>query len=156
MVDEVKNVKDEYRVIYDRDETGWWTARVPEVRGCHTQGRTVEEARRRIREALSLFVDNAKTATLRDEPQLPANATRAIHNYVALHQRAEADARRALEAGRVAVRLLQSAPLKMSGRDTAGVLGISHQRVHQLTHSRMATNPAHAQRAHGKYGRRHR
>ena len=43
-----------YRVAYERDKSGWWIATVRGVRGCHTQGRTVDEARRRIREALGL------------------------------------------------------------------------------------------------------
>jgi predicted RNase H-like HicB family nuclease len=51
---------------YERDEAGWWVASVRKVRGCHTQGRTVDEARRRIREALELFVDDARKATLID------------------------------------------------------------------------------------------
>ena len=38
-----------YHVPYERDESGWWVASVREVRGCHTQGRTVDEARRRER-----------------------------------------------------------------------------------------------------------
>ena len=46
-----------YRVAYERDESGWWVATVRGVRGCHTQGRTVDEAQRRIREALGLFVE---------------------------------------------------------------------------------------------------
>ena len=49
-----------YRVAYERDESGWWVASVSGVRGCHTQGRTVDEARRRIREALQSFVDDAR------------------------------------------------------------------------------------------------
>ena len=44
-------------MVYERDESGWWAATVRGVRVCHTQGRTVDEARRRIREALELFVD---------------------------------------------------------------------------------------------------
>jgi predicted RNase H-like HicB family nuclease len=52
-----------YRVAYERDESGWWVATVRGVRGCHTQGRTVDEARRRIREALGLFVDDARRAS---------------------------------------------------------------------------------------------
>ena len=52
-----------YRVAYERDESGWWVATVRGVRGCHTQGRTVDEARRRIREALELagFTELFKT-----------------------------------------------------------------------------------------------
>ncbi len=54
-----------YRVAYERDDSGWWVvATVRGVRGCHTQGRTVDEARRRIREALDLFVDDARKVPL--------------------------------------------------------------------------------------------
>ena len=56
-----------YRVAYERDESGWWVATVRGVRGCHTQGRTVDEARRRIREALELFVDDARKAPIVDD-----------------------------------------------------------------------------------------
>ena len=37
-----------YRVTYERDESGWWVAAVRGVRCSHTQGRTVDEARRRL------------------------------------------------------------------------------------------------------------
>ena len=46
---------------YERDESGWWVASVRGLRGCHTQGRTVHEARRRIVEAMELFVSDART-----------------------------------------------------------------------------------------------
>ena len=48
----VEEAMKSYRVAYERDESGWWVASVRGVRGCHTQGRTVDEARRRIREAV--------------------------------------------------------------------------------------------------------
>jgi predicted RNase H-like HicB family nuclease len=53
-------------------------ATVRGVRGWHTQGRTVDEARRRIREGLELFVDDARKARLVDDVKLPSAATRAI------------------------------------------------------------------------------
>lgn len=121
-----------YHVAYRRDESGWWVATVREVRGCHTQGRTVEEARRRIREALELFVEDAPSARLVDDVKLPAAAARAIHAYATLRKRADQQNRRAALAARRAVRLLRTGTLKMSARDAANVLGISHQRVHQL------------------------
>jgi predicted RNase H-like HicB family nuclease len=43
-------------VADERDESGWRVASVRRVRGCHTQGCTVDEAQRRIREALELFI----------------------------------------------------------------------------------------------------
>jgi len=123
-----------YRVVFSRDESGWWQARVPQVRGCHTQGRTVEEARRRIREALSLFVEDAEGATLVDDIRMPIAAKRAVREYRALRTRVEQDEREASLAARAAVKILRSTPgLRLSLRDAAGVLGVSYQRVHQLT-----------------------
>ena len=58
-----------YNVTYLRDESKWWVASVREVPGCHSQGQTIDEARRRVREALELFVDDAKSATLVDQGQ---------------------------------------------------------------------------------------
>jgi predicted RNase H-like HicB family nuclease len=40
--------------------------------GCHTYGRTIDQARDRIREALGLFVSNAETATIEDDVRMPA------------------------------------------------------------------------------------
>ena len=121
-------------MAYERDESGWWVARVREVRGCHTQGRTVDEARRRIREAMDLFVDDARSAKLIDDVKLPATAVKAIRAYTTLRKRADREDRRASLAARRAVRLLRGGKLKMSARDAARLLGVSHQRVHQLVH----------------------
>ena len=121
-----------YHVDYERDPVGWWVASVRRIRGCHTQGRTVEEARRRIREALGLFVDDAKAAELVDHVRLPAPAAKAIRDYASLRRKASEQDRRANAAARRAVRILRSGRLKMSGRDAARLLGLSHQRVHQL------------------------
>ena len=123
-----------YHVAYERDKSGWWVASVREVRGCHTQGRTVDEARRRIREAMDLFVDNARAAKLIDDVKLPATAAKAIRAYTTLRKRADREDRRASLAARRAVRLLRGGKLKMSARDAARLLGVSHQRVHQLVH----------------------
>ena len=122
-----------YRVAYERDESGWWVATVRGVRGCHTQGRTVDEARRRIREALELFVDDARKAPIVDDVKLPTAATRAIRAYASLRKKADEEDRRAARAARRAVRVLRTGKLKMSARDAARLLGLSHQRVHQLT-----------------------
>jgi predicted RNase H-like HicB family nuclease len=53
-----------YTVKIERDESGAWIARVPEVPGCHTYGRSLRQAKHRIREALSLWVDDADRAEL--------------------------------------------------------------------------------------------
>ena len=129
----VEEAMKSYRVAYERDESGWWVASVRRVRGCHTQGRTVDEARRRIREALELFVHDAHKAAIVDEVKLPSTATKAIRAYASLRKKADEEDRRAARAARRAVRVLRTGKLKMSARDAARLLGLSHQRVHQLT-----------------------
>lgn len=114
-------------------ESGWWVASVRGVRGCHTQGRTVDEARRRIVEAMELFVDGARRAKIVDDVKLPSGAAKALRTYATLRKRADEEDRRAAQAARRAVRVLRGGRLKMSARDAARLLGLSHQRVHQLT-----------------------
>jgi predicted RNase H-like HicB family nuclease len=126
----VEEVVKTYHVTYERDESGWWVASVRELRGCHTQGRTVDEARRRIVEAMELFIDNARSAKIVADLKLPAAAKKAIRAYSTLRKRAEQQERRAALAARRAVRVLRGGRLKMSARDAARVLGLSHQRVH--------------------------
>jgi predicted RNase H-like HicB family nuclease len=124
-----------YRVAYERDESGWWVASVRGVRGCHTQGRTVDEARRRIVEAMELFVDDARKARIVDHVRLPRSAAEAVKAYTTLRKKAADDDRRAAIAARRAVRVLRGGRLKISARDAARLLGLSHQRIHQLTHA---------------------
>src|SRR5712691_381184 len=83
----VEEIVKTYRIAYERDESGWWVASVRGVRGCHTQGRTVDEARRRTVEAMELFVADARRANSLDEVDWPANAARGLRTYTALLER---------------------------------------------------------------------
>jgi predicted RNase H-like HicB family nuclease len=121
-----------YRVRYTRDESGWWQAAIPAVQGCHTQGRTIEEARRRIREALGLFVDNAINATLKDDVQMPKAVADVVKRYRTARLRADREQQHASATARRAVKALARGRLHLSRRDAAEVLGISAQRVQQL------------------------
>jgi len=114
-----------YRVVYGLDESGHWIATVPRVKGCHTYGRSLSEARARIREALGLFVDDAARAELTDEIRLPAEMRRLVVSFRAARERAESERKQA----EVAARQLAE---RLSRRDAAELLNISHQRVQQL------------------------
>ena len=81
-----------------------------------------------------LSVDDARSAKLVDEVKLPATAAKAIRAYARLRKRADQEDRRAALAARRDVRLLRGGKLKMSARDAARLLDVSHQRVHQLAH----------------------
>ena len=54
----------EFVVVIERDEDGWYVASVPELRGCHTQARSLDTLSKRIKEAivLCLQVTNEHTA----------------------------------------------------------------------------------------------
>jgi len=124
-----------YTARYRRDETGWWVATIKEVPGCHTQGRTIDQARRRIREALSLFVDDSEKAQLLDDIVLPAGARALLNRVRATRKRAEEEATKLQESTTQAAKLLTN-DLGVSVRDAGELLGLSHQRVQQLTASK--------------------
>ena len=44
-------------VMIERDEDGWLVASIPELRGCHTQARTMDELIERITEAAELCLE---------------------------------------------------------------------------------------------------
>jgi len=120
-----------YRVVLERDETGAWIATVPSVPGCHTYGRSLVEARRRAREALALWVDDATDAELMDDVRLPHDAVAAVRLSLGARKKL-ASARDAAGLATVdAVRRLVD-ELGLGVRDAAYLLGLSHQRVQQL------------------------
>ncbi len=120
-----------YRAVFERDESGAWIVRIPATRGCHTYGRTLDQARRRIREALSLWVDDADEAVIEEEIRLPAAARVALQRAKRARERADRERSRAQEeTERTARALLDEVGIGM--RDAGELLGISHQRVQQL------------------------
>jgi predicted RNase H-like HicB family nuclease len=124
-----------YRVVFERDESGAWIARVPSVPGCHTYGRTIDQARRRIREAIGLWVEDADSAELVEDIRLPARAKDALRRST--RARAAAEHRREVAhvaTTRAAKVLVED--LHLSLRDAGDLLGLSYQRVLQLVRER--------------------
>jgi len=47
----------QFDVVIERDEEGYYVASVPQLPGCHTQARSLDEVTQRIREAVELCLE---------------------------------------------------------------------------------------------------
>lgn len=56
-----KTIKElQFKVLIEQDEDGMYIASVPELPGCYTQGKTLEQVRTRIKEAIELVLEADK------------------------------------------------------------------------------------------------
>jgi predicted RNase H-like HicB family nuclease len=119
-----------YTAIFERDESGLWLARIASIRGCHTYGRTLEQARTRLREALGLWIDRPEDAVITEAIRLPADLRTAIQRSRRTRERAEREQENAQTETRAAAEALVEEGVSL--RDAGELLGLSHQRVQQL------------------------
>lgn len=49
-----------FTVLIEQDEDGMYIAKVPDIPGCYTQGKTVEQAIERVREAIQVCLEAEK------------------------------------------------------------------------------------------------
>jgi predicted RNase H-like HicB family nuclease len=47
----------EFSVVIEKDEDGYFVATVPELRGCHTQAKSLDRLMKRIKEAVELCLE---------------------------------------------------------------------------------------------------
>ena len=52
-----------FNVIVERDSEGYYVASVPELRGCHTQARSLDVLMKRIQEAIELCLEDERRKT---------------------------------------------------------------------------------------------
>ncbi len=50
-----------FHVIVERDEDGWYVGTVAELLGCHTQAKSLDQLRERIREAILAYLGPRKS-----------------------------------------------------------------------------------------------
>ena len=120
-----------YRIHLERDESGAWLVRSPDVPGFHTYGRSLRQARDRAREALSLWVEDAGDADLEFRYQLPKGWREATRKLQQARTRANTAETEARDLATQVARYLTGV-CGLSLRDTGELLGLSHQRVQQL------------------------
>jgi predicted RNase H-like HicB family nuclease len=52
-----ENMKRIFNVVIEQDEDGYYVGNVPELPGCHTQAKSLDELRERIKEAIELYLE---------------------------------------------------------------------------------------------------
>lgn len=119
-----------YTAVYDYDaDDNAWNVRIKGLTGCQTYGRSLRQAQSRIREALAVWLDTSPTElAIRD--QFPAELASVAGDVVRARSAAERAGAKAQQQTIEAVKALTD--LGLSRRDAAELLGLSHQRVHQL------------------------
>jgi predicted RNase H-like HicB family nuclease len=50
-------MKREFTVVIERDEDGYFIGTVPQLKGCHTQAKSLDELMERVREAVLLCLE---------------------------------------------------------------------------------------------------
>jgi predicted RNase H-like HicB family nuclease len=119
-----------YVAVFERDRgSDAWLVHIKGIEACHTYGRTLRQAQARIREALAAWLDR-KPDELVITPEWPLELMRLASDVSQARYSAErAGHEAAAKTARAAKKLER---MGLSRRDTADVLGISHQRVQQL------------------------
>ena len=49
-----------FTVLIEQDEDGMYVAKVPDIPGCYTQGKTIQQAMERIKEAIQVCLESEK------------------------------------------------------------------------------------------------
>lgn len=141
-----------YTIRYDRDESGAWVAQVRGVPEAHSYGRTIEQARERVREALCLWRANAETAQFVDDIRVPAGARGVIDAFMRARKRVEKEQLRAQQSASAAASQL-TGRWNYSLRDAGELLGVSRQRVQQIKNARSSAKARKSRDAVGSTAR---
>ena len=131
-----------YTALLKEEKDGRWSVELEEEPRVHSWGKTIVQALERVREAAAMWFETEED--LIDLVPKVALA-QGVMRTVGQARRARGHA---LEADRVALEKMKAAAdalaaKGLSVRDAAVILGISHQRVHQLLHEE-ANHPVHA------------
>ncbi|WP_287794963.1 type II toxin-antitoxin system HicB family antitoxin [Archaeoglobus sp.] len=49
-----------FAVVLEKDEDGYYVAKVPSLLGCHTQAKSLDELMERVKEAIELYLEVKK------------------------------------------------------------------------------------------------
>jgi hypothetical protein len=113
------------KVVFEQEGSGW-RASTSDV---DAWGRSLSEARRRIKKSLGAA---GKKAELVEDVRLPGNAKKELERYAEARVKAQAEVANLRRATRNVVSTL-TGKFGISLRDASSLLGLSRERVRQLT-----------------------
>jgi hypothetical protein len=113
------------KVVFEQEGSGWRAT----AADADVWGRSLSEAKRKIRKALGA---SAKKADLSDDVRLPGGAKKELARYTVAKARAQAEIAVLRQATRAVVATL-TRKHGISLRDASALLGLSRERVRQLT-----------------------
>jgi predicted RNase H-like HicB family nuclease len=120
-----------YTARLEQENDGRWSVELEEEPRVHTWGKTIDQALNRMREAAALwFRTDEALIDLVPRPVLPKATASTVEQARKAREQARNANRLAIEQTRKAAVALTGRRISM--RDAAAILGISHQRVHQL------------------------
>lgn len=127
-------MKQKYTAFFSLDPDGRWIGHVPVSKhsGANTHGRTLEQVKARMSEALAALLDcEPGDFELIEEVKLPGQLGKRLEAAQLAKDRAEDEMRKAADKRRDAARALVKAGLSL--RDVGTLLGMSRQGAHKLT-----------------------
>ena len=120
----------EHRVVYRRNAAGRWVATVPGRRRCRGEGRTLRQARQRLRAALAKVVDDPFEVDFAEDVRLPPPARARLVQHWKARRRLERESERAELASTAALAALLA--LKLNLKDVGDRLGLPPQKLARL------------------------
>jgi hypothetical protein len=113
------------KVVFEQDGSGWRAVALD----VEVWGRSLSEAKRKIKKALGA---SAKKTDIVEDVKLPGPAKKELDRYTAARERAQAEIVALRQATRAVVGTL-TGKHGISLRDASALLGLSRERVRQLT-----------------------
>ena len=120
----------EHRVLYRRNAAGRWVATVPGRRRCRGEGRTLRQARRRLRAALAKVVDDPFEVDFVEDVRLPPPARARLVQHWKARRKLERETERAESASSAALAALLA--LKLNLKDVGDLLGLPPLKLARL------------------------
>lgn len=109
----------------------WWAIQIDELDGVYSQARRLEQVEDMARDAIAATLDVAPGSfAVTVIPELPAKVQAILDDVRASREAAKRASELASMKAREAARILHEEGMPL--RDVGRVLGVSHQRAHQL------------------------